>query len=60
MCANSDIADPSIPLHLWQQLVLLVVSYGCEVCGPQHQHFTERAYFDPTPGEEVHLAFLPW
>jgi hypothetical protein len=47
-------------LHLWQQLVLPVVSYGCEVWGAQHQHFTERAYFDTNPGEEVHLAFLRW
>jgi hypothetical protein len=32
MCANSaDITDPSIRLHLWQHLVLPVVSYGCEL-----------------------------
>ncbi len=42
------------------QLVLPVVSYGCEVWGAQHQHFTERAYFDTNPGEAVHLAFLRW
>jgi hypothetical protein len=59
-CANSVITDPSIRLHMRQQLVLPVVSYGCEVWGPQHQHFTERAYFDTNPGEEVHLAFLCW
>jgi hypothetical protein len=60
MCANSDITDPSIRLHMWQQLVLPMVSYGCEIWGAQHRHFTERAYFDTNPGEEVHLAFLRW
>jgi hypothetical protein len=33
MCANSDITYPSIRLHMWQQLVLPVVSYGCEIWG---------------------------
>jgi hypothetical protein len=91
MCANSDIADPSIRLHMRQQLglifaaapaqlaasgrralgaiqgmivrqqlVLPVVSYGCEVWGAQHQHFTERAYFNTSPGEDVHLGLLRW
>jgi hypothetical protein len=60
MCANSDITDPSIRLHLWQQLVLPVVSYGCEVWGAQHQHFTELSYFSDNPGEDVHLDFLRW
>jgi hypothetical protein len=31
MCANSDITDPSIHVHMWQQLVLPVVSNGCEI-----------------------------
>ena len=33
MCASSDIDNPSIRLHLWQQLVLPVVRYGCEIWG---------------------------
>ena len=60
MCANSDIDDPSIRLHLWQQLVLPVVSYGCEIWGAQYHHFTEHSYFADNPGEEVHLDFLRW
>ena len=55
-----DISDPSIRLHMWQQLVLPVVSYGSEVWGPQCLHFTEAEYFKDNPSEAVHLQFLRW
>ena len=60
MRANSTIDDPSNWLHLWQQLVLPVVSYGGELWGAQHQHLTQPSYFSDNPGEEVHLDLLHW
>jgi hypothetical protein len=43
LCYYSSIADPSIRLHLLQQLVLPVVSYGSQEWGARHLHFTEPA-----------------
>ena len=60
MCYSQDISDPSIRLHMWQQLVLPVVSYACEVWGPHTVHFTEPTYFTSTPGEKVQMQFLRW
>jgi hypothetical protein len=60
MCYSQDITDPSIRLHLWQQLVLPVVSYGSEIWGPQFMYFMEPLYFRDNPGEQIHLQFLRW
>ena len=60
MCYSQDISDPSIRLHMWQQLVLPVVSYASEVWGPHTVHFTEPTYASSTPGEKVQAQFLRW
>jgi hypothetical protein len=60
MCYTQDLVDPSIRLHLWQQLVLPVVSYGSEVWGSNFLHFAEKNYFNHNNGEQVHLQFLRW
>ncbi len=60
MCYTQDITDPSIRLHMWQQPVLPVVSYGSEIWGPQYLYFMEPMYFKDNPGEQIHLQFLRW
>ena len=61
MCYSQGITDPSIRAHMWQQLVLPVVSYGSEVWGPRLPHSSDHdAYFANNPGEKVHMHFLRW
>ena len=61
MCYSQGITDPSIRIHMWQQLVLPVVSYGSEIWGPQFPYFNDHsAYFRNNPGEKVHMHFLRW
>jgi hypothetical protein len=62
MCYTQDITDPSIRLHMWQQLVLPVVSYGSGIWGPQYLYFMEPMYFKDNPGEQIHLhsALVHW
>ncbi len=63
--ACATITDPSIQLHMWQQLVLHVVSYGSDIWDPQYLYFMgpnrlHSMYFKDNPGEQIHLQFLRW
>ena len=57
---NQNISDPSIRLHLWQQMVLPVVSYGSEVWGVQHPLAFDPDYLDRNSCEGIQLQFLRW
>ena len=60
VCSDKEITDPSIRAHMFQALVLPVLSYGAELWGGYSPPFLSAKYFDKTPAEKVHVQFLRW
>ena len=60
ICSQQDINDPSLRQHMWNALILPVLSYGAELWGGLCPAFIAEKYFEKTPGEKVHRIFLRW
>jgi hypothetical protein len=62
ICAQQGISDPSLKHHMFNALVLPVLSYGAELWGGFCPLFTDEAYLKKkqAPAEKVHTMFLRW
>jgi hypothetical protein len=59
MCSKQHISQPDIKMRMFDALVKPVLSYGCQVWGPElfHRKVTPAAALK-TPAEAVHVDFL--
>jgi hypothetical protein len=60
ICCQQGINDPSLRQHMWNALVLPVLSYGAELWAGLFPTFTSPSYFKATPAEKIHTTFLRW
>ena len=61
ICNNQQVTDPSLRQHMFNALVLPVLSYGSELWGGFSPLFTTDQYFSSKPpAEKVHTMFLRW
>jgi hypothetical protein len=60
ICSQQEISDPSLRQHMWNALILPILSYGAELWGGLSPFFLEETYSKNTPGEKVHKTFLKW
>ena len=59
-CHQQGLQDPSLRRHVFNALVLPVLSYGAELWCGYFPHFLDDNYFKLVPAEKVHSLFLRW
>jgi hypothetical protein len=60
VCAQQEMNDPSLRHHMFNALVLPVLSYGAELWGGFSPCYLTDGYFKATHAEKVHTLFLRW
>jgi hypothetical protein len=62
ICSQQSINDPSLKHHMFNALVLPVLSYGAELWGGFSPLFTKDEYYkrNKAPAEKVYTMFLRW